>query len=85
MRALLLCLALAACQPAAPNVTAEQIQAELSPPAPSAADNIAAIGAEAMCERDEAITDHRDGVAVTYCAPAQPPRGMPRLLASADD
>lgn len=72
MRALALCIALAACSAPIPDVTREQITANLDEPAPSPADNIAAIGAQGLCERPEQAVTERQSVAVTHCDAATP-------------
>ena len=81
MRALVLCLALAACAEPIPEVTEEQIAYRLNDPARSGADNIAIIGAEALCANAEQAVTERQGVgSVTYCVrsaddtPAAPAR-----------
>jgi hypothetical protein len=69
--ALVLFLALAACEAPIPEVTEEQIAYRLNDPAKSGADNIATIGAEALCDTPEQAVTERQGVgSVTYCAPA---------------
>jgi len=85
MRALVLCLALAACSPAIPDVTAEQLAEEQRPPARTAADNIAEIGAIALCDPGEAVTEDQGGIAVTYCEPVPAPVGRVILRAPAGE
>jgi putative hemolysin len=68
MRALVLLLALAACEAPIPEVTEEQIAYRLNDPARSGADNIAVIGAEALCDTPEQAVTERQGIGnVTYC------------------
>jgi hypothetical protein len=71
MRALVLFLVLTACAEPIPEVTEEQIAYRLNDPARSGADNIATIGAEALCDTAEQAVTERQGVgSVTYCEPS---------------
>lgn len=86
MRTLMLCLVLVACsQQPIPDNTPEQITASLDAPVRTATDNIREIGAIALCDPGQAVTEYQSGIAVTYCesAPALPEKAD--LLAFADE
>lgn len=86
MRAVLLCLALAACEQHIPDMTDEQVQQNYTAPITTPERNIETIGAQALCDSPaEVITEDQNGLSVTYCAPDPGPVDKQRLLAAEGD